>query len=107
MDTWLVSGVRTPFMRVDGGLRALDAVELSVPVAQAMSAQLPGGSRPDLMVWGTVAPNLGWSNIAREVLIQAPWVEIFPGLAIVAAVLAFTLLGEGLRRAFDPRGVAE
>ena len=43
----------------------------------------------------------------REVLIQAPWVEIFPGLTIVIAVLAFTLLGEGLRRVFDPRGVAE
>lgn len=43
----------------------------------------------------------------RDVLIQAPWVEIFPGLAIVIAVLAFTLLGEGLRRVFDPRGVAE
>ena len=43
----------------------------------------------------------------RDVLLQAPWVEIFPGLAIVVAVLAFTLLGEGLRQAFDPRGVAE
>jgi peptide/nickel transport system permease protein len=43
----------------------------------------------------------------REVLVQAPWVEIFPGLAIVVAVLAFTWLGEGLRQAFDPRGVAE
>ena len=40
----------------------------------------------------------------REVLIQAPWVEIFPGLAIVVAVLGFTFLGEGLRRTFDPRG---
>ena len=43
----------------------------------------------------------------RDVLIQAPWVEVFPGLAIVIAVLAFTLLGEGLRRSFDPKGVAE
>ena len=64
--TWLVSGVRTPFARVDGGLRGLDAVALSVPVAKAMAAQLPQGGRPDLVVWGTVAPNLGWSNIARE-----------------------------------------
>ncbi len=43
----------------------------------------------------------------REVLVQAPWVEVFPGLAIVAAVLGFTVLGEGLRRALDPRHVAE
>ncbi len=69
--TWLVSGVRTPFARVDGGLRGLDAVALSVPVAKAMAAQLPQGGRPDLVVWGTVAPNLGWSNIAREVVIDA------------------------------------
>lgn len=68
---WLVPGVRTPFARVDGGLRALDAVALSVPVAKAMGAQLAAGTRPDLMVWGTVASNLGWSNIAREVLVDA------------------------------------
>jgi peptide/nickel transport system permease protein len=43
----------------------------------------------------------------REVLIQAPWVEIYPGLAIVVAVLGFTFLGEGLRRILDPEGVAE
>ena len=69
--TWLVCGLRSPFARVDGGLRSLDAVALSVPVAKAMAAQLPQGGRPDLVVWGTVAPNLGWSNIAREVVIDA------------------------------------
>ncbi|MCM2328886.1 MAG: acetyl-CoA C-acyltransferase [Lysobacter sp.] len=68
---WLVPGVRTPFAKVDGGLRALDAVALSVPVAKAMGAQLAAGARPDLVVWGTVASNLGWSNIAREVLVDA------------------------------------
>jgi acetyl-CoA C-acetyltransferase len=71
MTTWLVSGLRTPFARVDGGLRRLDAVALSVPVAKAMCAQLPHAGRPDFVVWGTVAPNLGWSNIAREVVIDA------------------------------------
>src|SRR5258706_8945534 len=70
-DTWLVAGVRSPFARVDGALRSLDAIALSVPVAKAMAAQLPQGGRPDLVVWGTVAPNLGWSNIAREVVIDA------------------------------------
>ena len=69
--TWIVSGIRTPFARVDGALRHLDAAALSVPVVQAMSAQLGAGDRPDLMVWGAVAPNLGWSNIAREVLAQS------------------------------------
>ena len=36
---------------------------------------------------------------------QAPWVEIFPGLAIAVTVLAFNLIGDGLRRSFDPHGV--
>jgi len=71
MTTWLVAGLRSPFARVDGALKRLDAVALSVPVAKAMAAQLRSGARPDLVVWGTVAPNLGWSNIAREVVLDA------------------------------------
>jgi acetyl-CoA C-acetyltransferase len=103
----VASGVRSPFARVDGALRALDAVELSVPVAQAMAAQLPGGTRADLMVWGTVAPNLGWSNIAREVLIQAKLDPSTPAFSTVlacstsmAAVFeAAGMLGDGLELA--------
>ena len=63
----------------------MDAVELSVPVAQAMAAQLPAGARPDLIVWGTVAPNLGWSNIAREVLIDAKLDQSTPAFSTVLA----------------------
>jgi acetyl-CoA C-acetyltransferase len=82
---WLVPGVRTPSTRVDGGLRALDAVALSVPVARAMGAQLAPGHRPDLMVWGTVASNIGWSNIAREVLIDAGLDAATPAFSTVLA----------------------
>ena len=32
-----------------------------------------------------------------------PWITIFPGLAILVTVLAFNLLGDGLRDALDPR----
>jgi acetyl-CoA C-acetyltransferase len=71
MTTWLVSGVRTPFARVDGALRHLHALDLSVPVAKAMAAQLPAGDRADLVIWGAVAPNLGWSNIARELVVKS------------------------------------
>ncbi len=84
-DTWIVAGLRTPFARVDGALRRLDAVELSLPVAQAMAAQLSAGDRPDLMVWGTVAPTLGWSNIAREVLIQGGLDQATPAFSTVLA----------------------
>jgi peptide/nickel transport system permease protein len=41
----------------------------------------------------------------RDVLVQAPWVEIFPGIAIVITVLAFNYVGDGLRERLDPRGV--
>ena len=41
----------------------------------------------------------------RDVLTQAPWVEIFPGIAIALTVLAFNLVGDGLRERLDPRGV--
>ena len=82
---WIAAGLRTPFGRVDAGLAALDAVALSVPVAKAMGAQLPAGERPDLMVWGSVAPNLGWSNIAREVLIDAGLDQATPAFTTVLA----------------------
>ena len=82
---WLVPGVRPPCARVDAGLRSLDAVALSVPVAKAMGAQLAAGTRPDLMVWGTVASNLGWSNIAREVLLDAGLDPSTPAFSTVLA----------------------
>src|SRR5258708_37618076 len=85
MTTWLVAGLRSPFARVDGALKRLDAVALSVPVAKAMAAQLPRGARPDLVVWGTVAPNLGWSNIAREVVLDAGVDPSTPALTTVLA----------------------
>ncbi|MDI1286563.1 MAG: acetyl-CoA C-acyltransferase [Reyranella sp.] len=80
VDIWLASGVRTPFAKVDGPLSAFDAIELSVPVARHMVGLLKGG-KPDFAVWGTVVPNLTWSNIAREVLMDA---------GVDAAVLAFS-----------------
>ena len=85
MNRWLVSGVRTPFARVDGPLRRLGAIEMSVPVAKAMSAQLGAGDRADVMIWGTVIPNLGYSNIAREVLIQAGLDQSTPAFSTVMA----------------------
>jgi acetyl-CoA C-acetyltransferase len=101
---WLVPGLRTPFARVDGGLRKLDALGLSIPVAQAMAAQLAPTDRPDLMVWGAVAPNLGWSNIAREIVVQGrldPSIPAFSTVlacstSMVAVFEAAGMLGSGL-----------
>jgi len=41
---------------------------------------------------------------SRAVLESAPWVGIFPGIAITVTVLATNLVGDALRDAFDPRG---
>ena len=85
---------------------ALGPVIVQASVLSAFALQLEAGL--SFLGLGTQPPTPSLGGMladGRDVLIQAPWVEIFPGLAIVIAVLAFTLLGEGLRRAFDPRGV--
>jgi peptide/nickel transport system permease protein len=45
-------------------------------------------------------------NEGRQALELAPHLAVFPGLAIMLAVLGFNLLGDGLRDWLDPRGAA-
>jgi peptide/nickel transport system permease protein len=55
---------------------------------------------------GTQPPDPAWGKMlsdGRVFMEIAPWVAIFPGVAIVIAVLGFNLLGDGLRDALDPR----
>ncbi|MEJ2665614.1 MAG: ABC transporter permease [Deinococcales bacterium] len=55
---------------------------------------------------GTQPPDPSWGrmlSVGRSFLDQAPWMGIFPGLAIMAAVLGFNLLGDGMRDVLDPR----
>jgi peptide/nickel transport system permease protein len=55
---------------------------------------------------GTQPPNPSWGrmlNDAQTYLATAPHLAIMPGIAIAVTVLAFNLLGDGLRDAFDPR----
>lgn len=82
---WLAAGVRTPFVKVDGVLAGRDAISLSVPVVQAMASKLRKDDKPDLIVWGTVAPNLHWSNIAREIALDAGLSPYIPALSVVMA----------------------
>ncbi len=78
---FIAPGLRTPFGRGGGALAAYDAISLSVPVMQAMAAQ----AEPDLLVWGTVIPNLGWSNIAREAWLDASLNPDVPAFSVVLA----------------------
>jgi acetyl-CoA C-acetyltransferase len=83
-QVWLAAGVRTPFAKIDGALAAFDPISLSVPIAQHMVGLL-GGALPDFAVWGAVVPNLTWSNIAREVLMDAGVGATVPAFATVMA----------------------
>lgn len=83
-DIWLAAGVRTPFSKVDGTLSTVDAIALSVPVVKHMIAELKGG-KPDFAVWGNVVPSLTWSNIAREILMDAGVDATVPAFSTVMA----------------------
>jgi len=55
------------------------------------------GAQPPQPEWGTlIAEN-------RDLMLSAPWTVTFPGLAILIAVLAINLMGDGLRDALDPK----
>jgi acetyl-CoA C-acetyltransferase/acetyl-CoA acyltransferase len=94
---YIAAGLRTPFGRGGGALADHDAISLSVPLVQAMAAK----ARPDLFIWGTVIPSLGWSNIGREIWLDAkldPTVPAFSAVlacstSMVAAFAAAGLLG--------------
>jgi acetyl-CoA C-acetyltransferase len=81
---WMAAGVRTPFAKIDGPLAGFDAIALSVPLVEHMVGQL-GGALPDLAVWGAVVPSLTWSNIAREVLMDAGVGATVPAFSTVMA----------------------
>lgn len=56
--------------------------------------------------YGAQAPTPEWGTMladARTLIRAAPWVVTLPGLAILVTVLAFNLLGDGLRDALDPK----
>jgi acetyl-CoA C-acetyltransferase len=84
VDVFLAAGLRTPFLKVGGAFSHLDAIALSVPVARAMMAKLRD-AKPDFAIWGTVIPNLTWSNIAREVLLDAGIDPTIPAFSTVMA----------------------
>jgi peptide/nickel transport system permease protein len=55
---------------------------------------------------GTIPPTPSWGSMlseSRTLMEIAPWLAIFPGVAIMLAVLGFNLLGDGLRDVLDPR----
>ena len=66
-------------------------------IAEASLSFLGLGQQPPAPSWGSML------NSAQRFLVNAPWMAVWPGLAIFLAVLAFNLVGDGLRDALDPR----
>ena len=77
-------------------------VQSSITVAAAIIAEaslsfLGLGQQPPAPSWGSML------NAAQRYLSQAPWMALYPGLAIFCIVMAVNVLGDGLRDALDPR----
>jgi peptide/nickel transport system permease protein len=66
-------------------------------IAEASLSFLGLGQQPPEPSWGSML------NTAKNYIDHAPWMAIWPGLAIFLLVLAFNLVGDGLRDALDPR----
>lgn len=66
-------------------------------IAEASLSFLGLGQQPPAPSWGSML------NAAQRFLTNAPWMAVWPGLAIFITVLSFNLFGDGLRDALDPR----
>lgn len=79
---------------------AIVAVTLGMASAILLEAALSFiglGAQPPTPSWGSMISD------GRDFLRTAPWISVFPGLAIGVVVLGFNLFGDGLRDAMDPR----
>ena len=67
-------------------------------IIEASLSFLGLGSPPDIPSWGTVL-----ARTTEYHLKTAPWIGVFPGIAIFIVVMGFNLLGDALRDVFDPK----
>jgi peptide/nickel transport system permease protein len=77
-------------------------VQASLAMATAITAEatlsfLGLGTQPPTPSWGSML------NVAQAYLSKAPWMALWPGLAIFVTVLSLNLVGDGLREVLDPR----
>jgi peptide/nickel transport system permease protein len=95
-DSWIVRRHVLP------GTSDAVIVQVSLSLAFAILAEaalsfLGLGTQPPQPSWGSMLAS------GREWIERAPWLTIFPGLAIFVTVLALNVIGDGLRDALDPR----
>ncbi len=68
-----------------------------VIISESSLSFLGLGAPPGTPSWGAMLSE------GKQVILDAPYVSIFPGLAIMLVVLAFNFVGDGLRDKFDPK----
>ena len=94
--------LRMAFRHILPNVMAPLIVQISIGLAYAILTEaalsyLGLGTQPPAPSWGTML------NEGRTYLETAPWMSVFPGVAIMLAVLGFNLLGDGLREVLDPQ----
>jgi peptide/nickel transport system permease protein len=96
------SPMRILFRQILPNIMASIAVQLTLDFARAISVE----ASLSYLGLGLSMPYISWGTMIRDAqdfLEVAPWLAIFPGLALAGVILAFTLVGDALRDRMDPR----
>jgi peptide/nickel transport system permease protein len=84
---------------VSAAILVLATTQLGIAIlAESTLSFLGYGVPPPYPTWGAMLSGTG-----RAFMLQSPWLSIWPGLAISAAVFGFNMLGDALRDELDPR----
>src|SRR6185312_15098989 len=96
-----VGAWRTMLVHILPNISAPIIVQASLSAAFAILAE----AALSFLGLGVRPPTASWGSMLRsgyQYLNAAPWLALYPGLAIFLIVLGFNLLGDGLRQALDP-----
>jgi peptide/nickel transport system permease protein len=96
------SPMRILIKQIFPNIMAPIAVQVTLDFARAISVE----ASLSYLGLGLSVPYISWGTMirdAQEFLEVAPWLAIFPGLALAGVILAFTLVGDALRDRMDPR----
>ena len=96
------SNMRTAFVHILPNILPTLFVQITLAMASAIIIEaglsyIGLGASPEQPSWGTMLKN------AQSYMSQQPWLAVWPGLSISIVVLGFNLLGDGLRKAIDPK----
>ena len=94
--------MRILFRQILPNILAPIAVQLTQDFARAISVE----AALSYLGLGLSAPYISWGTMIRDAqdfLEIAPWLAIFPGLALAGVILGFTMVGDALRDRMDPR----